>query len=199
MAVATEAHDRLSVTSVRPGVAVVAIAGALVLIAALLYGRRLDYAPPHVEIDEVLIAIDAHSIATTGRDLRGEWLPLYSQTAEHSWYQPLVIYLTALVLKFAPLSERVIRLPTVTIAIVDIVLMYFVARRTFRSEWLGVVAAGLLALSPGHFIHTRYGMDYVYPVPFILGWLLCLAVYDERRQPWLLAAGMTVLGVGFYC
>src|SRR5262249_409996 len=199
MAVATEAHDRLSVTSVRPGVAVVAIAGALVLISALLYARRLEYAPPHIEIDEVLIAIDAHAIATTGRDLRGELLPLYSQTAEHSWYQPLVIYLTALALKFAPLSERIIRLPTVGIAIVDIVLMYLVARRLFRSEWLGVVAAGMLALSPGHFIHTRYGVDYVYPVPFILGWLLCLVIYEERRQPWPLAAAGIVLGIGFYC
>jgi 4-amino-4-deoxy-L-arabinose transferase-like glycosyltransferase len=199
MAVAAEAHDRLAVTAARPWIATVAITGALVLIAALLYGRRLEYAPPHVEIDEVLIAIDAHAIATTGRDLRGELLPLYSQTAEHSWYQPIVIYLTALVLKFAPLSERVIRMPTVGIAIVDIVLIYLVARRLCRSEWLGVVAAAMLALSPGHFIHTRYGMDYIYPVPFILGWLLCLVIYDERRQPWLLAAGATVLGIGLYC
>jgi 4-amino-4-deoxy-L-arabinose transferase-like glycosyltransferase len=199
MAVPAEARDRVEVSSARPGVAVVAIAGALVVISALLYVRRLDYAPPHIEIDEVLIAIDAHAIATSGRDLRGELLPLYSQTAEHSWYQPLVIYLTALVLEFAPLSERVIRLPTVGIAIVDIVLMYFVGRRMFRSEWLGVAAAGMLALSPGHFIHTRYGMDYIYPVPFILGWLLCLVLYDERRQPWLLVAGATVLGIGFYC
>src|SRR5689334_2468822 len=100
MAIAAEAHDHVAVTSSRPRIAVLAIGGALVVIAALLYGRRLEYAPPHVEIDEVLIAIDAHAIATTGRDLRGELLPLYSQTAEHSWYQPLVIYLTALVLKF---------------------------------------------------------------------------------------------------
>src|SRR5262245_21526393 len=199
MAVAAEAHDRVAVTAARAGVATVAIAGALAVIAALLYGRRLEFAPPHVEIDEVLIAIDAHAIATTGRDLRGEFLPLYSQTAEHSWYQPIVIYLTALALKVAPLSERVIRMPTVGIAIVDIVLIYLVARRLFRSEWLGVVAAGMLALSPGHFIHTRYGMDYVYPVPFVLGWLLCLVLYDERRQAWLLAAGATVLGIGFYC
>ena len=183
----------------RAGITTAVIVCSLAAIAALLYGRRLDYAPPHVEIDEVLIAIDAHAIATTGRDLRGELLPLYSQTAEHSWYQPLVIYLTAFFLKLAPLSERVIRLPTVCIALVNIVLMYLVARRLFRSEWLGVVAAGMLALSPGHFIHTRYGMDYVYPVPFILGWLLCLAIYDERRQPWLLVAGATVLGIGFYC
>ena len=50
-------------------------------------------------------------------DLRGEFLPLYSQTAEHSWYQPFVIYLTALVLKVVHLSEWAVRLPTVGIGI----------------------------------------------------------------------------------
>ncbi len=166
--------------------------------AALLYGPRLDYAPPHVEIDEVLIAIDAHSIATTGRDLRGELLPLYSQTAEHSWYQPFVIYVTALFLKVLPLSEWSIRLPTVCIGIVNIALMYLVARQLFRSDLVAAVAAALLATSPAHFIHSRYGMDYLYPVPFILAWLLCLTVYEERRQGWLLVAATILLGVGFY-
>ena len=185
-------------TSSIEGITTAFIVCLLVVSSALLYTRRLEYAPPHLEIDEVLIAIDAHSIATTGRDLRGELLPLYSQTAEHSWYQPFVIYLTALVLKIAPLSEWVIRLPTVCIAIVNIVLIYFVARHLFASDWLGVIAAGMLALSPAHFIHTRYGMDYIYPVPFILGWLLCLVLYSERRRAWMLVAGMTVLGIGFY-
>ena len=185
-------------TSSIEGITTAFIVCLLVVSSTLLYTRRLEYAPPHLEIDEVLIAIDAHSIATTGRDLRGELLPLYSQTAEHSCYQPFVIYLTALVLKIAPLSEWFIRLPTVCIAIVNIVLIYFVARHLFASDWLGVIAAGMLALSPAHFIHTRYGMDYIYPVPFILGWLLCLVLYNERRRPWLLVAGMTVLGIGFY-
>src|SRR5256712_442413 len=198
MAFAAETHDRVAMTSSIEGITTAFIVCLLVVSSALLYTRRLEYAPPHLEIDEVLIAIDAHSIATTGRDLRGELLPLYSQTAEHSWYQPFVIYLTALVLKIAPLSEWVIRLPTVCIAIVNIVLMYLVSRHLFGSDFFGVVAAGMLALSPAHFIHTRYGMDYIYPVPFILAWLLCLVLYNERRRPWMLLAGMTVLGVGFY-
>jgi 4-amino-4-deoxy-L-arabinose transferase-like glycosyltransferase len=174
------------------------VLAGLVICSALLYGQRLAYAPPHLEIDEVLIAVDAHSIATTGRDLRGERLPLYSQTAEHSWYQPLVIYVTALALSVLPFSEWAVRVPTVCIAIVDIALMYLVARHLFGSRVLGAIAAGLLMLTPAHFIHTRYGMDYIYPVPFILAWLLCLVLYQERRRGWLLVVGAGILGVGFY-
>lgn len=198
MAFAVKTHDRVAVTSSIEAVTTVFIICLLVVSSALLYAHRLEFAPPHLEIDEVLIAVDAHAIATTGRDLRGELLPLYSQTAEHSWYQPFVIYLTALVLKIAPLSEWAIRLPTVCIAIVNIVLMYLVARHLYGGDLPGIVAAAMLALSPAHFIHTRYAMDYIYPVPFILAWLLCLVLYNERRRRWLLVAGMTALGIGFY-
>src|SRR3954469_4962719 len=143
-----------------PGVSL-SIALALVVSTLLLYGWRLDYAPPHLEVDEVLIALDAHSVATTGRDVRGEWFPLYFPVGATSWYQPAVIYLTAAILKIAPLSEWSIRLPTIGIAAADVVLIYFVARSLFASELFGVLAAILLALTPGHFIHARYGMDYL--------------------------------------
>ena len=91
----------------------------IVVCCALLYGHRLAFAPPHAEIDEVLIGLNAHAIASTGRDLRGERLPLYSQTAEHSWYQPFVIYLTAVALTVLPFSEWAVRVPTVCIGVVD--------------------------------------------------------------------------------
>ena len=170
----------------------------LIVTSAVLYGRRLDYAPPHLEVDEVLIALDAHSMASTGHDVRGEPFPLYFPVGATSWYQPAIVYLTALVLKFAPLSESSIRVPTVGIAVLDIVLIYFVARQLLASELFGIVAALLLALTPAHFIHSRYGMDYLYPVPFILAWLLCLLQYREQRRPWLLVLSVSVLGLGFY-
>ena len=176
----------------------VAIAFLLGAMSAWMYGHRLDYAPPYVEIDEVLIGLEAHAIQSTGHDLGGEFLPLYSQTAEHSWYQPFVIYLTALALKIVPLSEWAVRAPTVCIGVINIALIYFVARHLFGSELFGVIAAGLLAMSPAHFIHGRYGMDYLYPVPFVLAWVLCLALYTEQRRTWVLAIGTSLLGIGFY-
>ena len=149
-------------------------------------------------MDEVLIALDAHSMASTGHDVRGESFPLYFPVGATSWYQPAIIYLTALVLKFVPLSESAIRAPTVALAVLDIVLIYFVARQLLASELFGIIAAVLLALTPAHYIHARYGMDYLYPVPFILGWLLCLIRYRERRRPWLLILSASILGIGFY-
>lgn len=172
---------------------------AIVAAAGALYLHRLDFAPPNIQIDEAIIAINAHEIATTGRDLRGELLPLYAQTAEHSWYQPLVIYLTAAMLEVAPLSEWSVRVPAVAMGVLGIALMFAVTRVATQSLSLATAAAAMLTLTPALFIHSRYAMDYHYPIPFILGWLYCLLRFDAtRRLSWLIAA-TAILGVGFYC
>ncbi|HEX8030832.1 MAG TPA: glycosyltransferase family 39 protein, partial [Vicinamibacterales bacterium] len=167
--------------------------------SATLYLHRLDFAPPNIQIDEAIIAINAHEIASTGRDLRGELLPLYTQTAEHSWYQPLVIYLTAAALKIVPLSEWSVRLPAVFMSVLGVALMFAVIRIATQRVMLAIAGAAMLTLTPALFIHSRYAMDYHYPIPFILGWLYCLLRFDAtRHRPWLIAA-CSILGVGFYC
>ena len=179
--------------------ATTAVLALLVGASAALYFYRLDAAPPHIQIDEAMIAINAHAIATTGRDLRGEFLPLYTQTAATSWYQPAVIYASAAALAVLPFNEWTVRTPTVLLALANIALMFVFIRRLFGSVMLAAVAGALLALTPGHFIHARYGVDYLFPVTFILGWLLCLAAYRERPRPWLLGLSSLILGIGFYC
>ena len=110
---------------------------AIVAVSAALYSYRLDFAPPNIQIDEAIIAINAHEIATTGRDLRGELLPLYAQTADHSWYQPAVMYLTATMLAVTPLSEWSIRIPA-AVAMVSRITSRRVAQAPPRSTlWVG--------------------------------------------------------------
>lgn len=163
-----------------------------------LYSHRLEFAPPDVQIDEVLISVNANQIAATGRDFRGNLMPLFTQTAPTSWYQPWVIYLTAAAVKIFPFSEWSIRLPAVLMGVLGVVLMFLVVARVAGTVF-GVAAAIMLALTPTLFIHSRYGMDYHYPIPFILGWLYCLLRFDAgRKTPWLVGA-TAILGAGFYC
>lgn len=171
----------------------------LLAASAALYFDRLDSAPPHIQIDEAMIAINAQAIASTGRDLRGEFLPLFTRTADTSWYQPLVIYASAAALAVLPFNEWTVRLPTVLFALTNIALMFVFIRRLFGSVTLAALAAIMLAMTPGHFIHARYGLDYLFPVTCILGWLVCLAAYRQRPRPQLLVAAAIILGIGFYC
>jgi len=168
---------------------------AIAALTAVLYLPRLSTAPAYLAPDEVFIALHAHAIATTGRDYGGRFLPLYveykylvnepsGRAVTHSgWLPPAIFYLMAIVLKILPLSEFAVRLPTVLVGIADVVLIYFIGRALFRSDAFGILAAALLALTPAHFIHSRLGMDYLYPLPFLLAWLLALIRYFDDTRP----------------
>ena len=167
----------------------------------VLYTANLGRAPIYLHDAEVLFALHAQSIATTLHDTNGRLLPLYfqmPQIGENVWFHPMMVYALAPLLTVLPLSETVIRLPSVLVGLTDVILIYFIGVRVFRSERWGLVTAALLALTPSHFMHSRMAMDYLLPVPFVLAWLLALLAFLEHRRPWMLVAATTFLGVGLY-
>jgi hypothetical protein len=68
-------HGAVVYTDAAPLVRV-AMAGVLVL-ASVLYLTALGTAPVNVGSDEARFAVQAHSIATTGRDINGTRMPLF--------------------------------------------------------------------------------------------------------------------------
>ncbi len=170
--------------------------------AALLYLPQLSDASYYLGRDEMFFGLQAHSLATTGRDTNGLILPLYIQSpmryGSEMWFQPMLMYSGAASVKVFGLSEGSIRLPMTLFAIIDIVLIYFIGRRLFHRELPAIAAAVLLAFTPAHYIHGRVAMDFQAPLPFMLAWLLCILTYLEVRKPaWLFGAGLS-LGIGLY-
>ena len=91
-------------------------------VTACRSGRALRWhlgdAPVYMTPDEVIISVDAHSIATTGRDVHGVSMPLFFKVQMRGekrmgWFMPVIFYAIAAVLKVMPLSEVSARLPTV--------------------------------------------------------------------------------------
>jgi 4-amino-4-deoxy-L-arabinose transferase-like glycosyltransferase len=174
---------------------------ATVAIAAVtaLYATRLQDGPVYLAHDEIKFALQAHAIATTGRDINGIVMPLFFGEAGFSaGRDPVSIYLTALFLKFLPFSEWSVRLPSALVGVLDAVLMFVLARRIFKRLFFAVAASVLLALTPAHFIYSRFALDVQYPLPFLMVWLLGLFAYLERHRPRTLFAGMLALGLGAY-
>lgn len=172
----------------------------LFAVMAALYLWRLGDYPSGLLDDEVFTAHTARNLASHGRDLFGRFMPLYLRRNDFTefWYPPIQTYAIALLLKLLPFSESTIRWPIASAAMVDVVLMFWIARTLVDNTLLAVTAAALLALTPTHFIYGRYAVDNQMPLPFLLGWLLCVVTYvRSRRRPLLLAAG-TLLGLGLF-
>jgi 4-amino-4-deoxy-L-arabinose transferase-like glycosyltransferase len=178
------------------------IPALITLGAALLYLPDLGDAPAYLNRDEMFFGLTAHSLASTGHDTTGRFLPLYFQTqmryGSEMWFQPMLMYSATATVKLFGLSEAAIRLPMALAGVIDVVLVYFIARVLVERELPAIVAAALLALSPAHFINSRVAMDFQAPLPFLLGWLLCVCLYFRREQVWLLFAGGLFLGIGLY-
>ena len=180
------------------------------VLIALIYVVGLRRSPVYFGGDEAHFAVVAHSIATTGRNLNGDVMPLFFSLADpaadlqpmpwgNTWYQPLLFYIIAIVLKVAPLGEFAVRLPVAIIGgVLTPLLMYLVARRLFTDRWPAWCAAIAVALAPPHIILSRQALDYVCPLPFMLGWLWFLIDYAQTRRLRSIALGSLVLGFGLY-
>lgn len=114
--------------------------------------------------------------------------PLFFQSADGTWLQPIPIYLASIFGAFAPLF----------IGSLDVVLIYVVAAQLLKSRRVAAMAVLILLLFPAHAVFMRQASDAIYPVPFVLGWLVCLLAFLDRPRPWLLVAGGMALGVGIY-
>ena len=178
------------------------IAAAVLIIAAgYLYTAALHVSPPYLMHDELQFALQARSIAESGRDLSGRALPVFFTEAEFPpGRDPVLIYAIAAVLKVAPFSQENVKLAVVLIGLLNVVLMFFAAWQLSGNPWLGALAAALLALTPIHFIRARMVLSPFASLPFVLGWVLAMAIYlrGGSRRALLAATAAAALSIYSY-
>jgi 4-amino-4-deoxy-L-arabinose transferase-like glycosyltransferase len=168
-------------------------------VAALLYFYRLGSSTPYLSIEEVFQARQAVVLATTGRNLNGELPSLYFPDPDQPMgREPIFIYGTAALLTLFPYSEATARAPSALAGVLDVVLMFFVARAVFGATMPGIVAACLLMFTPVHFFQTRIGHMQIGTVTCALVWLALLVRYINTDRPWNLFGATLALGVGMY-
>ncbi len=170
----------------------------LILVFLLLYSSFLDRTPVHLNQDELGFSLNAYAVAKSGYDENGRFFPLYFWHLGEMWATPIITYITSLFLLFLPISETVIRLPSVFVGILNIALVYLLVKRIFKNGILGLIAAILIGLTPVHFIHSRLLLDNLWIVPFTLGWLLLLNIFLEKKQGKYLFWSVFILGLGIH-
>ncbi len=184
----------------------------LILAFALIAGfyvYDLANTPVYFGGDEAHFAVGAHAIATTGRNVNGDRMPVFINLADpaggaqqpwgDTWYQPLLFYVTALFVKLLPFTIATVRLPVALIGgLLTPLLLFAVARRMIGDDFPAAVAALIVALAPTHVVLSRQALDYVLPLPFVIVWLWCLHRYMADRERRHLVAASAILGIGCY-
>ena len=170
----------------------------LIVTTFLVYSISLDKVPVHLNQDELGFSLNAYSIGKTGFDENGRLLPFYFWHLGLMWATPVIVYITAFFLVIFPFSEITIRLPSVFIGTLNVFLIFVLATKLFSDKKFGLVTAILLASTPIHFIQSRILLDNLFPVPFVLGWMLFLYLFFSKQKIWLLFLSTFLLGLGIH-
>ena len=168
----------------------IATAGVLAVLAFGLYASRIGTLPLSPAEIEVVAQADAVGSIAIG-------FPLFFHVGDEHWLQPLAVYATALT-RLATSSDLAGRLAAAVTGAVNVALMFVLCQRLLASTPAATGAALLLTLTPAHIVTATTGIDAIYPLPFVLAWLISLTIYFDSRERRFAAAGAFALGVGVY-
>src|SRR3989344_517563 len=130
----------------------------IIILAATLRIYRLDSAPPSLSWDETAVGYNAWTIANWGRDEYGKVFPAFFKSFSDDKH-PVHIYATAVSVKLLGLSEFSTRLPSALFGILNVLLIFFLAKLMFSSEILGLFASVLLTISPYNIHFSRFNHE----------------------------------------
>ncbi len=136
-----------------------------------------------------------HQATSTG--IRADGYPLFFHVSDERWLQPVAVYFTAL-LRLVTSPETAGRLAAASVGALNVALIFVLCRRLLASTPLAVCAALLLMITPAHFVFARTGVDAIYPLPFVLAWLLAMAAYFDGGDRRHAVAGGLALGIGAF-
>jgi len=112
------------------------VLAALVLIVLVAFGLRfyrLGSAPPSINWDEAAVGYNAWTIANWGKDEWGRTLPLvFKSFGEYK--HPVYVYLTVPFVALFGLTDFAVRAPSAFFGVLNVVVIFFLARRLFKSN-----------------------------------------------------------------
>lgn len=158
------------------------------LLAFVLRFYKVAQDPPALNWDEVSIGYNAYSILKTGRDEWGQFLPLHFKS--YGEYKlPAQIYASIPAIALLGLNDFSVRITPVIYGTITILLLFFLTRSIFNNQYIALISAFLLAISPWHIQLTRASFESSFSVFWvILGiWLL---IKGFSKPVWLLVSAI---------
>ncbi len=170
------------------------IVGLILLVATVLRLWSLTSIPNGFHRDEALFGYEAYSIAKTGKDQHGRFMPLWFEGFGVIDY-PLAIYPRVPFIAVMGLNVFSVRFSLVFYAILSVLLIYQLARKLFDDKQTAVIVGFLAAISSWHFFMSRYTPSILALVFLVLGVRLLLFGKTSRTH----VIGGIALGLTCYC
>lgn len=170
----------------------------IIILAVFVRLYKLTSIPPSLSWDEVAIGYDAYSIAETGKDQWGMFLPLaFKSFGEYKY--PFHIYATVLFEQIFGVNEFGVRFGSVFFGIINVILLYFLVLELFNrdshKQRLALLSTLLLAISPWHIQFSRVSWETNYTLFFFFASVICFYKYLNARRNYFLPISFIFLGL----
>ena len=130
----------------------------ILILAFALRVYKLDSVPPSISWDEAAVGYNAWTIANYGKDEYGKLFPLYFRSFGEG-KNPVDIYITSIFVKFLGLNEISTRLPAAVFGVLNVLLIFFLAKNLFASEQIALFSSLFLAISPYNIHFSRFNHE----------------------------------------
>ncbi len=173
----------------------------IVLLSLGLRLYRLESFPPAPYWEEVALGYDAFSIAETGRDHHGHWLPVVAFESFGDWKPGGYIYAAVPFIRLLGLRVAAIRLPAALAGVLIVIGVGVLTRRLQpKLRWLPVVSMAVTAISPWALIFSRAAWEVNLAAALILWGVISIlpVIQHPTRKWWLMPTGVVLLVLSMY-
>lgn len=165
----------------------------IVLILILLLGIivrivNLSQVPPGIHADEADTGYSAYSILKTGKTQYGDFNPLAFREFNGGTHPPVYTYFLMPLVALFGLNIVVERLPSVIFGILLIPLFYFLGKKLFKSDSVGLIASALLAVNPWAIHVSRQGLLQSVALFFVVLGITLFLYAKEKKWFYILSA-----------
>lgn len=167
----------------------------ILLLAIFLRFFRLDY----LELfgDEIDAGYQAYSLMETGRDYKGNLLPLYAHSFSE-WRAPMMMYFMVPFIKIFGLNEWGVRTYSAFFGIVSLLGIYFLLTKLGIKKKISLLTLFLIAILPWHIQYSRSGFEITLMSSFIIWGLYFLIDYFNKHKFYKLILTAILLSLSFY-
>jgi 4-amino-4-deoxy-L-arabinose transferase-like glycosyltransferase len=171
----------------------------ILVVAMGLRAYDLMRVPPSLYWEEVALGYDAWSLAETGRDYHGNFLPLVAVESFGDFKPSGYFYALVPFVKIFGVRDFVIKIPSVIAGIAIVFLVGLVLRAFFpklEKKWM-VVAMAITALNPALIQVSRVGFETNLATAFFLAAVVLMKRAITGKK-WQLFLGEILLLASFY-
>lgn len=168
------------------------------ILGGFLRFYKLTEYPIQLNHDEVSQAYDAISIATTGKDIYGNFLPTMFKSI-NDYKSPFYTYITAITYLFFGWTELTIKLPGAIFGTLVILAVFVFTLKIFKNWKISLFAALLTAISPLEIFISRKSFENEIGLFFLLAGFSFLYIFlQEGKKLLSFYMGIILLIVGMY-